>query len=97
MLALAAGILGTLVGFGFFVQAYKLVARRSAKDISYTTFLLISITSLTWVIYGFQINNWPIIIANSVGLLGSLCVIALTIHYNTARNPNPDNSRVESR
>lgn len=82
MLAILAGFLGTLVGFGFFIQSFKLIWRKSAQDISYATFLLILVTSVTWIVYCLQINNLPVIIANSVGTIGSASVIGLTYYYN---------------
>lgn len=93
MLAIIAGTLGTISGFGFFIQSFKLISRKSAQDISYTTFLLVLVTSAAWVAYGVQANNLPLTIANSVGAAGSATVILLTFHYNKVDRANQHNAR----
>ncbi len=66
------GIFGQLV---FFAQAYKIFTTHHAGDVSLFGFCtgLVSVTS--WLIYGIFIKDTPLVIANSVAVLGALLVV----------------------
>ncbi|MFA5174437.1 MAG: SemiSWEET family transporter [Candidatus Pacearchaeota archaeon] len=62
-------ITGALMGMANLPQAYKIFKRKSAKDISIITYLILLIGNIIWVIYGIQIGNIAIMIANSIGII----------------------------
>jgi dolichol-phosphate mannosyltransferase len=43
--------------------------RKSAKDVSKSTHFIIVLGALIWMLYGFEIQSFPIIISNFVGIL----------------------------
>jgi MtN3 and saliva related transmembrane protein len=71
------GIMGaTLSGITFFPQVYRTWKLKSAKELSLTMILIILLSNIVWLIYGFKKNDMAIIYAN---LFVGSC--ALTILY----------------
>jgi MtN3 and saliva related transmembrane protein len=75
LLSVFATLFGTISAFANFPQAYRIFKRRSAKDISIITYLIILIGAITWFLYGLELKNSPLIIANSIGTVSVLLVI----------------------
>ena len=70
ILPILTTIFGTLIGFAYFLQTYKIFKRKSAKDISLITYIFFIVGVVIWLIYGISISNYPLIISNVVALLG---------------------------
>ena len=81
ILGIMAGTIGTIMSLAYFPQAYKLYKRKSSADISPLTFSIFLIGVFIWLLYGFSINNMPLIIANIVGVLGISAVLITYYHY----------------
>jgi MtN3 and saliva related transmembrane protein len=62
-----ATLFGTLSAIANFPQAWRIFKRKSAGDISIWTYSLLFVGAITWILYGFEINNFPIVITNIVG------------------------------
>ena len=56
-------------------QVYRIFKRKSAKDISIITYSFLFIAGIIWVLYGFNIESFPLIITNLIGSLSILGVI----------------------
>lgn len=69
LLSVLATIFGSLSGIAGFPQAYKIFKRKSAKDISIITYLLLFTGAIIWILYGIEINNFALIITNIFGAL----------------------------
>ncbi len=80
-LSVLVTISGTIMGFSFFPQAYRIFKRRSAEDISILTYLVLLIGAIIWIVYGIEIKDSPLIIANSAGVLNILLVVIGCILY----------------
>jgi len=78
MMGLVAGSLTTLA---FIPQVLKIWKSRHARDISSGMFSIFSLGVLLWLIYGIQIESWPVIIANALTLGLSLVILAFKIKY----------------
>lgn len=74
-LAIITTILGIAMSFGYFSQTYKILKRKSAEDVSLTTYLFFGCGLLVWIAYGISLKSYPLIIANSVLLVGAISVI----------------------
>jgi MtN3 and saliva related transmembrane protein len=74
-------IAGTLTTIAFFPQAYKTWRTRSAKDISLKMFSLLCTGILLWLIYGFLVNDLPIILANSFTLVLASSILIFKLKY----------------
>ena len=74
-------IVGVSMSFGYFVQTFKIFHRKSAKDVSLTTYLIFTFGVAVWLAYGISITDWPLIICNIVAIIGSLSVVVGWLIY----------------
>ena len=75
---------GAVTAFTFMPQVIKTWRDKSARDISLTIFLIAFINEIMWLVYGFMIDNFVIILTNAVMLLMSGIMIALKMKYGKA-------------
>jgi len=74
-------VIGSIGQLLFYFQAYTIFSNKHAADVSFIGFC-ISFFSLTcWLIYGYLIKDKPLILANTVGVLGALLVLAGVLIY----------------
>ncbi|MHC5035868.1 MAG: SemiSWEET family sugar transporter [Planctomycetota bacterium] len=78
VLGFAAAVLTTSAFFPQVVQTWR---TRSAKDLNLKMFLLLTVGIFLWLVYGIAIGEWPVIVANTVGLLSSLTMLVFKIRY----------------
>lgn len=81
LLATVATISGSAVSAIAFIQAWKIIKRKSAADLSITLFAAFEINLIIWWIYGLSILNYPILIANTIGLIASTLILVLCFKY----------------
>jgi len=74
-------IMGTVMSLGYFPQAYKIWKSKSSENISIPTFIIFSIGTLTWLIYGILIHDFTIMLGFVIGVIGSWSVLALSVLY----------------
>ncbi len=65
----------------FLPQAIKVYKSRSTKDISLYMFLIFTIGTTCWLIYGVIISSVPIILANAITLVLSFFILVYKIKY----------------
>ncbi|MDP7647366.1 MAG: SemiSWEET family transporter [Candidatus Woesearchaeota archaeon] len=75
LLATLATIFGVINGFANFPQIYKIFKTKSAKDLSITTYLILTVGSIVWVLYGIEIMNVPVLIMNGLALLEFIIIL----------------------
>jgi len=75
ILSILATIFGTLSGLANFPQALKIFKRKSAKDISILTYSIFFIGAIIWILYGIELKNFAVIIANIFGVINIGLVI----------------------
>ncbi len=75
---LFAGMLGQYL---FYAQAYKVFTTKSAKDLSLDGFIVIMISTLSWLVYGIIHKSIPIIAAQVVAIIGMVMVVAGILLY----------------
>ena len=71
-----ATITGVVSSFAMLPQIYRIFKRKSAKDISIWTYSYMLATGIIWVLYGINIQSFPIWVSNLIGSLAMLGVIA---------------------
>ena len=81
VLATLATIFGTAMAFSNIPQAHKIFRRKSARDISKVTYSLLAFGSFIWLLYGIEINNFPIVFTYSIGTMSCLVVLAQCFLY----------------
>lgn len=80
-LKILVAIMGVLMSIGYFPQAYKIYRTKLASDISIPTYVIFSVGTLVWALYGFYIGDISLVISFAVGILGSWSVLGLTLYY----------------
>jgi MtN3 and saliva related transmembrane protein len=64
-----------------FPQLIKVYKTKSAKDISTSMFVLFGGGVFLWFIYGLLVNDYPIIIANSLALIQAIIILFFKAKY----------------
>jgi len=72
-----------LTMFSFVPQIFKVIKTKSAKDVSLITILQLALGVSLWILYGINLRNTIIIIANSVTLI--TLIILLFLYFNYGR------------
>jgi len=77
-LGLVAGVLTTIA---FIPQVVKTWKTRYTRDISLGMFLIFSVGTLLWLLYGVRIGALPVVVANAVTLVLALTILIFKIKY----------------
>lgn len=72
------GAIGHLI---FVLQTYKIFATKSSADVSLEGFLISLISIISWLFYGYLINDKVLVRVNLFGLFVGLICIATIIYY----------------
>jgi len=81
IIPILATILGVITGLANIPQIVKIFKTKSAKDLSLITNTIFLLSSIVWLLYGFQLINYPLIIANIIYILTySLIIIGFFIY-----------------
>ena len=65
-----------------FIQAWKIYDTKSAEDVSAVSYIICMILLIHWFLYGFLIKNRVLIIAEGLGLIGSILVLIGIFNYS---------------
>ncbi len=60
----------------FMPQVYKAWQSKSAGDLSIYTILIVTFSTLVWLVYGIGYTLWPVIICNTI-----ICGLSLVLLY----------------
>lgn len=85
LLSIVATVVGIFMALAGFPQAIKIYQRKSAKDISVLTYVIIDIGAIVWILYGLELNNFPIIISNILGFMTSTLILMEYYYYGRTR------------
>lgn len=78
LIGIVAGIITTSA---LLPQALKIYKTKSARDISLTMFVFLAVGIALWLLYGILIEEFPVILANSVSLILIFSIILMKIRY----------------
>ncbi len=73
----------------FVPQVVRVWRLKHARDISLPTFLLFSVGTGVWLVYGLLIDSLPVIVANALTLVLALSILSLKIRFDRAPAPAP--------
>lgn len=80
-------IVGYVAGFcttvSFIPQVLRSLQRRSCRDLSWTWLFIFMSGLVLWLTYGILLNDWPMIIANSLTMCLCFSLIWIKIRYKT--------------
>ena len=74
---------GFLTTISFLPQVVKTWKTRSASDLSLGMFSVFSVGVLFWLVYGFLIQEPPMIIWNSVTLILALAILVMKLKFDS--------------
>ena len=81
-LAEVAGTIGGVLSIGAFLpQAYRIVQRRSATDVSLSMYLTIVVSCLLWMYYAYAHGSLQLFATNLVILLVAVVIVVLRVRY----------------
>jgi len=70
----------TLTTVAFLPQVIRLYKTKNTEAISVWMYSIFSAGVFLWLIYGCIIEAWPIVVANAITLLLSLCILWMKIN-----------------
>ena len=70
-------IAATLTTLSFFPQALKTLRSRDTKSISLRMYILFTSGVMFWTIYGWSVDDGPVLIANLVTLVPAVIVLSI--------------------
>jgi len=65
----------------FVPQALHIIRHRETKGISLVMYLVFATGVAFWFLFGFLIDNWPIMISNAITLVLTLAIVAMKLRY----------------
>lgn len=74
-------IMGMVMSLGYFPQAYKIYKLKSVKEISLTNYLILSLGTFVWFLYGMLIHDITLILGFALGVVGSWTILVLFVKY----------------
>ena len=81
-------IAATLTTLSFVPQALLTLRTRQVEGISLGMYGLFTLGIALWLAYGWQLGQWPIIIANAVTLLLAMSILVTKIVVERQGRPN---------
>jgi MtN3 and saliva related transmembrane protein len=72
----------TMTTVSFLPQLIRVVKLRSARDISLGMFLIFTLGTIFWLIYGLLSHSLPVAIANGVTLILSASILSLKLRFD---------------
>ena len=74
-------IAGTCTTISFLPQVLKIIRTKHTSDLSMPMYLIFSFGVFMWLCYGVIINSLPVILANGVTFILSICILVAKIKY----------------
>ena len=75
-------VAGTLTSIAAIPQVFKTLRTRHARDISIWQPLLLAFGVSLWIVYGIQIDDLPLMLANIIPLICNILLVGLKIYYD---------------
>jgi MtN3 and saliva related transmembrane protein len=70
-----------LTTFSFVPQAYKTFQTKDVSGISLGMYSIFTAGVSMWLVYGFMIRAWPIVIANAITVALALSILIMKLRY----------------
>lgn len=81
VLEVVTTIFGVLMSLAHWLQAWRLWQHKSSRDVSLWTYIIFSLGTAVWFLYGLVIHEWPIIIGFGFGVGGAVLALVLILRY----------------
>lgn len=87
VLATSAAGWGILMAVSPGLQIRKMLRHRSSREVSIAYFWVLQIGFLLWIAYGLTIENWFLVVPNTVAFAVCATTIAVALYYRVKREP----------
>lgn len=74
----------TCTTISFLPQLLRVIKLRSARDVSLVMFIIFSVGTALWLVYGLFLHSLPVTIANAITFSLSLAILILKLKYDAA-------------
>ena len=74
-------VAATLTTLDFVPQALKTLRTRDTRSISLGMYVVFTVGVVFWLVYGFVLDSWPMIIANIVTLGLSATILGMKLRW----------------
>lgn len=82
MVSISAPIVNTISQIP---QLYKSFMTKKVHHLSFHSLLLLVLTSMLWLLHGYFIFDWSLIISSLITTIINLCLLGLYMMYNNKR------------
>lgn len=72
---------GVLIIISYIPQLIHIIIKKSAKDISFSMYIILFIGQIFWMIYGILINNLQIILTNVITGVITILIMIFSFIY----------------
>jgi MtN3 and saliva related transmembrane protein len=79
LIELVGTLAASLTTAAFSPQAIKTIRTRETNGLSIGMYTLLVTGVAMWLLYGFMIGNWPLILANAIVLLPQVAILILLL------------------
>ena len=86
-LGVAAAFWGVVMAISPGLQIRKMLQHRSSREVSVAYFSVLLVGFAIWVAYGISIENWFLIVPNSVAFTVCVTTIAVALRYRARPQP----------
>ena len=80
--SLVAILAPTINCIQLFPQLYKTYKTKSVKDLSFYSLLLILLTNLLWILHGYFITDYSLLISSTISMIINTILFSLYIIYH---------------
>jgi MtN3 and saliva related transmembrane protein len=81
METLVSAVAAVLTTVAFVPQALHIIRVKDTRAISLHMYVVFASGVALWLVFGFMIWNWPIILANAITLTLTLTIIRMKLRY----------------
>ena len=81
METLVSAVAATLTTAAFVPQAWHIIHFKDTKAISLHMYMAFAVGVAFWLLFGFMIWNWPMIVANTITLGLALSILCMKLRY----------------
>ncbi|MFA6094643.1 MAG: SemiSWEET family transporter [Candidatus Paceibacterota bacterium] len=81
IIKIIATVMGITMSLGYYPQLWKIIRSKNSENISIVSYIIFSIGTTTWLMYGFSIMDSVIIASFSLGVTGAVLILYFSILY----------------
>ena len=78
---IVSAVAATLTTAAFVPQALHIIRHKETKAISLAMYVAFADGVAFWLLFGYLIGNWPIMISNAITLALALAIIGMKLKY----------------